>query len=104
MKVDENRIKYLADIAMISIDAEEREAQRRDLERIATYTEALCGIDTAGAPEQTHPFGNGMADGENSVNCFREDEVTNEDRTKELIAAAPDSKGPYFRVPRTIEE
>ena len=31
MKVDKNRIEYLADIAMISMDADEMEAQRRDL-------------------------------------------------------------------------
>ena len=128
MKVGENQVKYLADIAMIAMDDEETEAQRRDLERIATYTETLAGIDTVGVPEQTHPFGHDMEDGSGEANdsCgageagvaagvraagktgamsrFREDEVTNEDRTKEFMAAAPDSKGPYFRVPRTIEE
>ena len=104
MKVGENQVKYLADIAMIAMDDEETEAQRRDLERIATYTETLAGIDTAGVPEQTHPFGHDMEDGSSAMSRFREDEVTNEDRTKEFMAAAPDSKGPYFRVPRTIEE
>jgi len=119
MKVGENQVKYLADIAMIAMDEEETEAQRRDLERIATYTETLAGIDTAGVPERTHPFGHDMEDGSggadgacgaggagkaDAMSRFREDEVTNEDRTKEFMAAAPDSKGPYFRVPRTIEE
>ena len=116
MKVEQNQIKYLAGIAMIAMGAEETEAQRRDLERIATYTETLGGIDTAGVPERTHPFGHaaagglgglGGADGpggSDGLNRLREDEVTNEDRTKEWMAAAPDSKGPYIRVPRTIEE
>jgi len=116
MKIGENQVKYLADIAMIAMDEEETEAQRRDLERIATYTETLAGIDTAGVPEQTHPFGHDVEDGAGeadgtdktgeatAMSRFREDEVTNEDRTKEFMAAAPDSKGPYFRVPRTIEE
>jgi Asp-tRNA(Asn)/Glu-tRNA(Gln) amidotransferase C subunit len=38
------------------------------------------------------------------INRLREDTVTNEDKSAELVAGAPDSKGSYFRVPRTVEE
>ena len=98
MGIDNKLIKHLAEIAAIEMGDEETESQRRDLERITDYAGKLAELDTAGLPEQTHPFG---AVGENRL---RADEVTNEDRTKELVAAAPDSKGPYFRVPRTVEE
>ena len=98
MAVDTNQVKHLAEIAAIGMGGEELMAQQRDLERIAAYTARLAELDTAGLPEQTHPFG---ATGENRL---RGDEVTNGDQAEELVAAAPDSKGPYFRVPRTVEE
>ena len=98
MAVDINLIRHLAEIAAIDMGEEELMAQQRDLERIAAYTARLAELDTAGVPEQTHPFD---AAGENRL---RADEVTNGDQAEELVAAAPDSKGPYFRVPRTVEE
>ena len=98
MAVDINLTRHLAEIAAIGMGEDELMAQQRDLERIAAYTGRLAELYTAGFPEQTHPFG---ASGQN---CLRTDEVTNEDQSEELVAAAPDSKGPYFRVPRTVEE
>ena len=98
MNIDGNLIKKLATVAAIEMGADELEAQRRDLERIVTYTGRIAGVDTEGKPELIYPLG---SDGENRL---RADEVTNEDCTKVLIAAAPDSKGPYIRVPRTVEE
>ena len=100
MRIDKKQIEELAGLAQIGMGAEETEAQRKDLERLATYTEVLKDLDTTGLPCQTHPFGAA----ETGVNRFRPDVVTNEDRTEEWIASAPDSKGPYFRVPRTVEE
>lgn len=98
MKIDNKQIEHLAALAAIDFGEEELEAQRRDLERIAAYTRQLINLDTEGLSEQTHPFGQ---DGNNRL---RTDEVTNKDRTEEWIAAAPDSKGSYIRVPRTVEE
>ena len=99
MKISEETIKYLAEVAMIEMGADEREAQRKDLERISTYTEKLFEVDTEGAECQTHPFTPAF-----EVNRFRTDEVTNKDRKEEWTEAAPDSKGTYIRVPRTVEE
>jgi len=104
MKIDIKTIESLADLAKIEMGPEEMEAQRRDLERIATFTECLGELDTAGQPEQSHPHGIGGPDGKGGMDRLREDEVTSEDLTEEWMSAAPDSKGRYFRVPRTIEE
>jgi len=99
MKISKETIKYLAEVAMIGMDETEAEAQRKDLERIASYTEKLCELDTEGEACASHPFAF-----DTSVNRFRADEVTNKDRKEEWIKAAPDSKGTYIRVPRTVEE
>jgi len=104
MKIDEKTIEYLLDLSRIELGPEETEAQRRDLERIVTYTECLAALDTEGLPEQTHPFGIGGAGGEGAMDHLREDEAVNEDHADEWMRAAPDSKGNYFRVPRTVEE
>jgi len=104
MKIDEKQIDFLAGLAKVEMGPEETEAQRRDLERIATYTECLGGLDTAGVPEQSHPHGIDGANGKGGMDRLREDEVTNKDQTAEWMEAAPDSKGRYFRVPRTIDE
>jgi len=104
MKIDEKRIEFLAGLAKIEMGPEETEAQRRDLEMIATYTECLAKLDTEDMPEQSHPFGIAGSNGMGGMGLIREDEVTNEDMTEEWMKAAPDSKGRYFRVPRTIEE
>ena len=104
MKIDEKQIGFLADLAKIEMGPDETETQRRDLERIATYTECLKELDATGISEQSHPFGACGPDGKGGMDRLREDEVTNEDLTEEWIKAAPDSKGRYFRVPRTVEE
>jgi len=104
MKITDTTVEQLANMAMIGLGPGEAEAFRRDLEKIATYTEKLFELDTEGLPEQTHPFGVGGAGEGGGVNGLRADIVTNADRTEEWIAAAPDSKGPYFRVPRAVEE
>ena len=44
----------------------------------------------------SHPFEN--------VNCFREDVVTNEDNREALLANAPERKGSYFKVFKTIDQ
>ena len=112
MKIDTKQLQKLAALAQIELGPEETEAQRLALERVSTFCEKIAELDTAGLPCQSHPFGSGDpgfaggagAGGEDGINRFRLDEVTNEDRAEEWIAAAPDKKGLYIRVPRTVEE
>ena len=104
MKIDGKKIEFLADLAKLEMGPEETEAQRRDLERIATYTERLSGLDTTDMPMQSHPFGIGGSGESGGMERLRADEATNEDQAEDWMKAAPDRKGRYFRVPRTIEE
>jgi len=96
MRIDDRSIEYLAELARLKLDDEEKEARKKDLADILEYMEKLNELDTEGLPEMTHPFA--------QVNCFRDDTVTNGDETETLLANAPDRKGSYFRVPRTVEE
>ena len=97
MKIDDRLIEQLAETAAIELDPGEVIAQRIELEQMAAFvSEKYDEMDTEGMPEMVLPF---------AIECpLREDAVTNGDMTEELISGAPDRKGPYIRVPRTVEE
>lgn len=96
MKIDDQLVRYLSTLSRLELSDEEQTARKQDLSEITNYMEKLNEIDTAGLPEMTHPF--------NKVNRFREDTVTNADRRAEMLANAPESKGDYFKVFKTVEE
>ena len=104
MKIDETLMKQIAALAAIEMDPVEMEAQKQDLERIAAFTGSLTDLDTNDMVAQTHPFSLNGKPGISAGNHLREDIVTNEDCAEGFVAAAPDSKGLYFRTPRTVEE
>ncbi len=96
MKIDEKVFDDLAEVSRLTLGAEEKDARKKDLEETLDGLERLNELELTDIPEMTQPS--------SGVNRFREDVVTNEARTGELLANAPDSSGPYFRVPRTVEE
>jgi aspartyl-tRNA(Asn)/glutamyl-tRNA(Gln) amidotransferase subunit C len=96
MKIDDDLIEYLAELSRLELGAEERGALAGDLTDILGYVEKLNELDTEGAPELTHSS--------RTVNKFRDDVVTNGDRREEMLANAPERKGDYFRVFKTVEE
>ena len=112
MEIDKKQLLDIANLALIELDPEEIESQRLALERISTYTEKITNLDTSGLQCQTHPFGfdGGISSettctgDEGSLNRFRSDDVENKNLLEEWLKAAPDSKGPYIRVPRAVEE
>ncbi|MFR8251961.1 MAG: Asp-tRNA(Asn)/Glu-tRNA(Gln) amidotransferase subunit GatC, partial [Anaerovoracaceae bacterium] len=67
----------------------------QDLSDVLDYTEKLNELDTEGLPEMSHPF--------EAVNRFREDEVRNSDDRENLLSNAPERKGSYFKVFKTVE-
>jgi aspartyl-tRNA(Asn)/glutamyl-tRNA(Gln) amidotransferase subunit C len=95
MNIDDKTMDMLEEVSRFDFEPDERETRRGELERTLDFLGALEGIDTADAPEREFPSGEMR---------FRPDEVSNEARISELLANAPDRKGPYFRVPRTVEE
>ena len=96
MKINDDLIEYIGTLSRLHLSAEEKEARKNDLSDILDYMEKLNEIDTTGLPEMTHPF--------ERNNYFREDEVTNSDRREEMLSNAPEKKGDYFKVFKTVEE
>lgn len=96
MKITDELIEYIGELSRLELSAEEKEARKNDLTDILDYMDKLNEVDTTGMPEMTHPF--------DEVNRFREDVVTNKDRREEMLANAPDKKGDFFKVFKTVEE
>ena len=95
MKSTDELIGYIGDLSRLHLSEEEKERAKKDLSDILDYTEKLNELDTDGVPEMSHPF--------DAVNCFREDVVTNGDDRENLLSNAPERKGSYFKVFKTVE-
>ncbi len=96
MQITDDLIGYLADLSRLEIGDEERDDMKSDLSDILDYVDQLAEVDTNGMPEMSHPF--------EAENCFREDAVTNEDDRERLLSNAPESRGSYIRVLKTVEQ
>lgn len=95
MKITDELIGYIEDLSRLYLSEEEKERAKKDLSDILDYTEKLNELDTDGLPEMSHPF--------DAVNCFRQDVVTNGDDRENLLSNAPERKGSYFKVFKTVE-
>lgn len=96
MKVTDELIGKLAQLAMLDFDPDEKEAIKADLNRILEFVEALDAIDTEGIEPLVHI-------GE-EVNVWREDAVTEELSPKEALKNAPKHDSMYFKVPRVVRD
>lgn len=95
MKINEELIDYISDLSRLSLSEEQKLKAGEDLSDILDYVEKLNELDTTGMPEMSHPF--------DEVNCFRQDVVTNADDRDNLLSNAPDRRGSYFKVFKTVE-
>lgn len=95
MQINEDLIEYLGDLSRLYLSDEEKKSMESDLTDILNYVDKLSELDTAGMPEMSHPF--------SDVNSFREDEVTNHDDRERLLSNAPEKRGSYFKVFKTVE-
>lgn len=96
MQITDELIDYIGDLSRLHLKDEEKEKAKADLSDILNYMEKLNELDTKGLPEMSHPFEN--------VNRFREDAVTNTDDRENLLSNAPESKGSYYKVFKTVEQ
>lgn len=95
MIITDSLIDYISDLSRLELEEEEKQRAKKDLTDILNYMDKLNELDTKGMSEMSHPFDN--------QNCFREDDVTNRDKREEMLMNAPDCKGDYFKVYKTVE-
>lgn len=96
MKVTDELIDHLAQLAMLEFNDAEKRTIKADLDRILEFVEALEDVDTDGVEPLVHVNAR--------KNVLREDEVTEKLDTAEALKNAPKHDSMYFKVPRVVED
>jgi aspartyl-tRNA(Asn)/glutamyl-tRNA(Gln) amidotransferase subunit C len=89
-------IAKVARLARIRLTAEELAQYEEQLQVILEHAARVQALPTDGVAPTAHPLP--------MVNAFRADEVEPTLDRDEVLAQAPDTDGPYFRVPPFLDE
>lgn len=96
MALSLEEVRQVANLARLSLTAEEEERLRGDLSKILDAVEELKALDTSGVEPTSHAsFGEGP--------LLREDEPHASLGTERALANAPAKSGTSFAVPKIIE-
>src|SRR5437016_11879739 len=111
MKVSEDDVRYVEDLANLELTAEERTRMVRDLNSILDYIDRLNELDTTNVPPMAQVSDRYGVDeskpgSERFAYASREDVPEGLRKSlphEEALANAPDSDGTFFLVPKVIE-
>ena len=96
MEVNDALIDNLSNLARLEFNAAEKEAIKKDLQRMIHFVEKLAELDTTGVEPLLH-----MSP---ETNVLREDIPQGSISRQEALAAAPATDGTYFKVPKVIKK
>jgi aspartyl-tRNA(Asn)/glutamyl-tRNA(Gln) amidotransferase subunit C len=98
LKISEQEVRYVADLANLRLDENEVQGMAKDLDEILTYMDKLNELDTTGV----EPMAQVLA-GSSETGALRDDiEHTPLGSDTALKNAAVSGAG-HFKVPRVIE-
>ena len=97
-ELDNNTIKYLAELSRIAVSKEEEASLLEDLRKILGYAEQLNEVDTSDVEPCTYVTK--AAD----MTPLRDDEVETSLTRDEFLKGAPDQIGGMVRVPPVIKQ
>ena len=95
MSVSKEEVDYVADLARLQPDEEERESLANDMNQILDYMSTLDEVDTSDVEPLEH-----VIDLEYRLRDDKAEEPLSHD---DALKNAPDADSDYFRVPRVIE-
>ncbi|MBV8549934.1 MAG: Asp-tRNA(Asn)/Glu-tRNA(Gln) amidotransferase subunit GatC [Acidobacteriaceae bacterium] len=98
MKLTDEEVRYVADLANLRLSDEEIVRMSHDLGHILTHIEQLNELDTANVP----PMAQVLFEAD-EVATLREDIPRTPLSNQDALANAPASGGGYFKVPKVIE-
>ena len=96
MKIDDQLIDKLSDLAKLEFEGEEREKIKSDLERMLDFVETLKNVDTEGVEPLIY-----MTD---EYSELREDLSLNSLTKQEALKNAPSANSDYFKVPKVLKK
>ena len=111
MKVSEQDVVYVAELANLELTPEERERMVRDLNSILEYMDRLNELDTSKVPPMAQVSDRyGVDDSKQGSERFayaNRDDILKGLRKMlprgEALVNAPDADNDFFRVPKVIE-
>jgi aspartyl-tRNA(Asn)/glutamyl-tRNA(Gln) amidotransferase subunit C len=95
LPISKKDVEHIGLLSRIDLSEEEKERFTEQLVRILEYIEKLEELDTSDVEPVTHAVA--------LQNVLRPDEVKPSLPADEGLAAAPDKKGSFFKVPKVIE-
>ncbi|MDU6262975.1 MAG: Asp-tRNA(Asn)/Glu-tRNA(Gln) amidotransferase subunit GatC [Anaerocolumna aminovalerica] len=95
MNITDETIEYVAALAKLELNREEKEKAKKDLGSILEYMDTMNELNTDNIEPMSHVFP--------VKNVFREDKVTNGPNRDILLSNAPKQKDGCFMVPKTVE-
>lgn len=95
MKLTRSEVQKTAQLAHLSLTADDEEQLTKQLGDILQYMEKLGQLDTAGVEPFSHAI--------EGFNSLREDRVANAPDPDAILANAPAKEKTFFRVPKIIE-
>lgn len=98
MKLTEEEVRYVADLANLNLTDEEVRHMSHDLGEILTHIEQLNELDTANVA----PMAQVLYEAEETA-TLREDRERTPLSNADAVANAALSGGGYFKVPKVIE-
>jgi len=91
----EINIDRVAELSRLNLKPEEKQKLAKDLCAILDYVKKLDALDTKDVEPTSHVL--------NMENVFRADEVKPSDAAPKALAHAPETDGPFFKVPKIVQ-
>lgn len=96
MKVNDELVDKLANLARLQFNAEEKEEIKNDLQKMIGFIDKLNELDTTGVEPLLHMSYN--------VNILREDEIQGSISREDAFKNAPLHDEQFFKVPKVIKK
>ncbi len=95
MQIDKKMVEYVAELAKLRLNEDEKELMAQDLSKVLMYMDVLNRLDTDEVEPVTHVFG--------VENVFREDVVRPSFPREEILKNGIAAADGCFKVPKTVE-
>lgn len=96
MKITKQDVEYVARLARLELNEQEKERYTRQLESILEYIEQLNKLDTENVASTSHVL--------SLKNVWREDKVvkTSDEQREKILNNSPESENDFFKVKKVI--
>ena len=103
MKIAEQDVTYVADLANLELTDHERVRMVRDLNSILGYIDRLNELDTSNIPPMAQTVQGITRSDDRASEILRKDELQACLSHEDALKNAPDTDGNFFKVPKVIE-